>query len=56
MLQLGNAWTQSLDPTLLAYAVNAVVVGGYLHYVVVMINEICGFLGIPCLTVRKVAE
>lgn len=55
-LQLGNAWSQSLDPTLLAYAVNAVVVGGYLHYVVVMINEICGFLGIPCLTVHKVAE
>lgn len=32
----------------------AVVVAGYLHYVISMINEICAFLKIPCLTVRKV--
>eukprot|EP00887_Chlorella_sp_A99_P008007 scaffold12.g8007.t1 len=45
---------QLLDPLLLAYAVNAVVVAGYLAYVVSMVNEICAFLQIPCLTVRKV--
>jgi hypothetical protein len=32
----------------------AVVVAGYLHYVISMVNEICAFLKIPCLTVRKV--
>lgn len=26
----------------------------YLHYVVSMVREICAFLCIPCLTVRKV--
>ena len=45
-----------LDPALLAYAVNAVVVVGYLHYVVAMINEICAFLDIPCLTIRHPAK
>lgn len=34
----------------------AAVVLGYLHYVTSMINEICSFLRIPCLTVRKVAD
>lgn len=34
----------------------AVVIAGYLHYVVCVINEICAFLNIPCLTIRKVAE
>ena len=32
----------------------AVAVAGYLHYVVSMVNEICAFLNIPCLTIRKV--
>jgi ethanolaminephosphotransferase len=30
----------------------AVVIAGYLHYVTCIINEICGFLGIRCLTIR----
>lgn len=34
----------------------AVVVSGYLHYAISMVAEICAFLGIPCLTVRKVEE
>ena len=32
----------------------AVVLAGYLHYVVSLINEICAYLKIPCLTIRKV--
>ena len=43
------------DEVLLAYAVNAVILVGYLHYVVSLINEICAYLGINVLTIRKVA-
>ncbi|PSC75152.1 CDP-Ethanolamine:DAG ethanolamine phosphotransferase [Micractinium conductrix] len=39
-----------VDPLTCAYAVNAVVVVGYLHYVICMVREICAFLKIPCLT------
>jgi hypothetical protein len=35
---------------------SAVVVLGYLHYVISMVNEICAYLKIPCLTVRKVVD
>lgn len=52
--QIANHFLGWLDPVLLGYSVNAVVVAGYLHYVISMINEICAFLKIPCLTVRKV--
>lgn len=45
-----------LDPVLLAYAVNAVVVAGYLHYVVGMTGEICEFLGIKALTIKPARE
>ena len=45
---LGNV----LDPVLLAYSVNAVVIAGYLHYVIGMINEICEYLGIKALTIK----
>ena len=32
------------------------VVVGYLHYVVSVVNEICAFLQIPCLTIRKMVD
>ena len=34
----------------------AVTLAGYLHYVISMVNEICAYLKIPCLTIRKVAD
>ena len=34
MPQIANSWAGVLDPLLAAYAVNAFVVVGYLHYVV----------------------
>jgi ethanolaminephosphotransferase len=52
-VQVANHWLAVLDPVLLAYAVNAVVVAGYLHYVLSMIGEICGYLGINALTISK---
>ena len=51
LLQVGNYYGGGLDTAMLAYAVNAVVVAGYLHYVVSMTNEICAYLGIKALTI-----
>ncbi|KAL4432539.1 hypothetical protein ABPG77_000476 [Micractinium sp. CCAP 211/92] len=55
-VQVANYFFRWLDVETLSYSVNAVVIAGYLHYVVCVINEICAFLNIPCLTIRKVAE
>ncbi len=55
-LQVANAWLHILDPLLVAYAVNVLVVFGYLHYVVTVVGEICAFLDIPCLTIRQKKE
>ncbi|GAB4823532.1 hypothetical protein N2152v2_010578 [Parachlorella kessleri] len=52
-VQVANAWLHILDPLLVAYAVNVLVVFGYLHYVVTVVGEICAFLDIPCLTIRR---
>lgn len=42
-----------LDPLLVSYAVNVVMVFGYLHYVIAVVNEICASLNIPCLTIPR---
>ncbi|KAI3425927.1 hypothetical protein D9Q98_007899 [Chlorella vulgaris] len=54
--QIATHRNPCLDPVIVGYSVNAVVVLGYLHYVISMVNEICAYLKIPCLTVRKVVD
>lgn len=53
LLQVLNAWLGLADTLLVAYLVNVFVVAGYLHYVINVVNEICAFLDIPCLTIRR---
>ena len=55
-LQIGNNFVPTVDPLLLAYAVNAVVVAGYLHYVISIVGEICAYLGINALTIKLHSE
>ncbi len=43
--------SQVLDPALVAWAAVGITLAGYLHYVFSVINQICGFLGISCLTI-----
>ncbi|KAI7846212.1 hypothetical protein COHA_000282 [Chlorella ohadii] len=52
--EVGNHFLPFADAVLLNYSVCAVSLALYLHYVVSMVREICAFLCIPCLTVRKV--
>jgi ethanolaminephosphotransferase len=51
--QIANHFGGPLDPFALACAVHAVVVTGYLHYVVCVVGEISGFLGINALTIKR---
>lgn len=51
--QIVNSWTGIFGAMPVACAVNMVVVVGYLHYVVAVVNEICAFLKIPCLTISS---
>lgn len=51
-MQIGNYFVPLLDPRLLTLAVNAVVIAGYLHYVIGIIGEICESLGIRALTIK----
>jgi ethanolaminephosphotransferase len=53
-VQVANHVVPFADAALLNYSVCAVSLVLYLHYVVSMVREICAFLCIPCLTVRKV--
>lgn len=53
-VQVANHFVPFADAVLLNYSVCAVSLVLYLHYVVSMVREICAFLCIPCLTVRKV--
>lgn len=52
VLLLANSKAHVLPPALATWAFAAVVVAGYLHYVMAVINEICAFLGIKCLTIK----
>ena len=41
---------------LLTWAAVGIILAGYLHYVVSVINQICAFLGINCLTIPVPSE
>lgn len=56
LIQIANEPLRFLEPLLLAYVVNMVVVVGYLHYVVSIISEICNFLGIRALTIKAALD
>ena len=56
LIQIANEPLRFLEPLLLAYIVNMVVVVGYLHYVVSIISEICNFLGIRALTIKAALD
>ena len=51
-----NSRWRRVDPLLLTSALDVVFLLGYLHYVVSVINQICGFLGINCLTLKRPAQ
>ncbi|KDD76107.1 hypothetical protein H632_c352p0 [Helicosporidium sp. ATCC 50920] len=53
LLPLNAALAWRLDPDLLALAVALVVSAGYLHCVVGMVREICDFLDINALTIKR---
>jgi len=40
----------------MAWAAVGIILAGYLHYVVSVIQQICGFLGISCLTIPEPAK
>lgn len=56
LTQIGNQFLKLANPVLLAYAVNVVVVAGYLHYVIGVIGEICAFLGIKALVIKPAVD
>ncbi len=45
-----------VDPLALTAGLTALVLLGYLHYVLVVIGQICDFLDINCLTIKKKKE
>ena len=49
---LANARVHAVDSAVATWGFAALAVAGYLHYVMSVINEICGFLGINCLTIK----
>jgi len=52
LLLLANSRTQYLDSAVATYSFAVLMLAGYLHYVTHIINEICAFLGINCLTIK----
>ena len=51
-MQAVNLRLNLLDTATVGYVVNMLVVAGYLHYVVSVINEVCEFLDINALTIK----
>ena len=51
-LGMANDRLQILDVTAVAWAILALMLAGYLHYVVSVIDQICGALNINCLTIK----
>ncbi len=47
-----NSRLQVANPAVAAWAALAVTLAGYLHYTVHVVNEICAYLGINCLTIK----
>lgn len=56
VLLLANSRAQLLDTAITSWGFAAVMIVGYLYYITAVINEICGFLGIHCLTIKPSAE
>ncbi|KAI8470281.1 MAG: CDP-Ethanolamine:DAG ethanolamine phosphotransferase [Monoraphidium minutum] len=54
-LAAANSRLRIVDPLALTAGLAVVALFGYLHYVISVINEICGFLGIRCLSLQKPA-
>ena len=52
VILLANSRAQLLDSAITAWGFAALMIVGYLLYVTSIINEICGFLGIRCLTIK----
>ena len=50
---IANSSMHVLPSALATWGFAMVVVAGYLHYVMTVIDEICGFLGIHCLTIKQ---
>lgn len=53
--QAVNHYVAWFDKVMVSYLVAALVLVGYLHYVISLIGEICSYLGINALTIRKVS-
>lgn len=51
VLVIANDWLQLFNANLVAWLAVGIVLAGYLHYVVAVIDQICTFLGIHCLTI-----
>ncbi len=56
VLLLANSRAQLLDTAITSWGFAAVMIVGYLYYITAVINEICGFLGIRCLTIKPSTE
>lgn len=54
-LGIGNKVMGQVDPLQATLVVDVVLLAGYLHYVVVVINQICEHLDINCLTIKAKA-
>ena len=52
-LVAANGRLRLYDPLTVTAAWNVVVLAGYLHYVLSVISQICYFLGIRCLSLKK---
>lgn len=50
-----NNLLRVVDPLKLTLGLDALLLAGYLHYVVVVINQICEHLDINCLTIKPKA-
>lgn len=56
LLTLVNSHLQLLPAYSLAWMVNIVIISGYLHYAVYVVDEICAYLGIKCLSIPPVHQ
>ena len=50
---IANSSMNVLPSALATWGFATVVVAGYLHYVMTVIDDICGFLGIHCLKIKQ---
>ena len=55
-LTLVNSYVHLVPAFPLAIAANGVLLAGYLHYVYVVVSEICGYLNIRCFKIPVLPE